>query len=82
MEKVYVIVVDDVVEYESNYHAPKVFKDEKSAYDEVERLKRVADEFPNHWQIILDEKDCFESYPMGDYSANHYCVTMYKVDLL
>ena len=81
MEKVYVIVIDDVVEFENNPHAPKLFREEKSAYAEMDRLRRKVDNFPNHWQIVVDEKDCFECYPIGEYSENHYCLTLYCVEI-
>ena len=81
MEKVFVIVIDDVVEFENNPHAPKVFRSEKSAYVEMNRLRRRVDEVPDHWQIVVDDPDCFECYPSGDYDANHYCLTMYKVEV-
>ncbi len=81
MEKVFVITISDVDDYNEIHHPPIVFK---NIEDAKEHLCELYDDADN--QIGVDwerEKGdlSFSIYLMGEYSCNHYCAVIDEVIL-
>ena len=78
MSKKYVLVIDELFEFEPFYHAPRVFNSKEQAKAEFKKLyERVMKENDDNglsdWTTDYDEDGmCFSTYPEGWWGTSHY----------
>lgn len=82
MEYVYVVVIDEVYEYESVRLATEVFRkyeDAKAEFDSCVEDAR-AEYLEEEWEEGAGT-DFFELYPEGLYAQSHYAVYLRKIEV-
>ena len=80
MKKMYIIVCDEVYDYENFPHKPLVYFSEKEVKAALEELKSlIKKEYPS-W-MFDDGETSISCYLDGEYSCNHYDATIYEYDL-
>lgn len=86
MEKVYLVIVEDIVDYADYSPNPKAYKSLESAKKE---FKDTVDAFKAEYlnesddNIVIEESDtCFEYYAEGWYPQNHYVVKIWELDVM
>ena len=81
--KIYVIVTDEVYDFENFDHKPIAFTKRELAEKEMDAIREgVKEEFENDFDTFVDGKDGFEMYNDGCYSEGHYSATIYEIDLI
>ena len=89
MEKVWVVTIEEVCEFESRYTAPSVFRSEGAAFAYFEKMKA---EFRSEYEVYFDnewEQNFFETeryveveiYSEKSYASDHCIIRISKVDL-
>lgn len=80
--KVYVIVIDEVFEFETFDHRPEVFSvfdDAKKRFDDIVEQAKI--EFLECGWEENEGAGFFETWPDGYWGTSHYSVNVYTVDL-
>jgi hypothetical protein len=81
-KEVYVVIVDDVYDYEAFGIRSFVYEHEADAKAKVAELKASAISSEMEW-YVLDESDFgFSYYEDGKYTCNHYDVSIIKSAIL
>lgn len=85
MEKVWIITIDEVVDYENFGQRPQAFEKEEDARAMMERFKAdikedYAKELEEGWVFEAGRNYC-EVYDEGWYSQNHYKVSLNEVEV-
>ena len=80
--KIYVIITDEVYEFENFEHAPIAFYKREDADAELNSIKeQVKEEFKNEFETFDETKNGFEMYADGYYSQGHYTAYIYEVEV-
>lgn len=85
MEKVWIITIDEVCDYEKFYQSPMAFKNEDAARKMLARFKEdvktdYADELKEGW-VYKDGQNFCEVYNDGWYSQDHYRAELHEIEL-
>ena len=80
--EVYVITIDEVYDYETYNHTPRVFKNRKDAQEEFDAIVAEAkkDAAQDGW-VESQGASYYEAYPDGWYGTSHYCVSLIATQL-
>lgn len=79
MKKCYVIVIDEVYDYETQFHKPEVYTTKEKASHRLSFLyHQFNDELDNDWKRSVSD-DCASFYLDGEYSCNHLDITLHEV---
>lgn len=89
MEKVWVVTIEEVCEFESRYTAPSVFRKEEDARAYFEKMKaefraEYAVDFDDEWEQNIFETEKYtevEIYSDRSYASDHCIIRISKVDL-
>jgi len=85
MEKIWIITVDEVIDYEDSQIPPVAFKNESDARKEFERLKNeikeeYAEDIEEEYVSCNEDENWIDIY--GDsYAEEHYFAKLYCVEL-
>ena len=80
--KIYVITIDEVCDYETAVHKPILLFSRQEVKDTIKQIKdKAKKEFPSDWEIHNTSDGGFAIFLMGEYSNNHYVVTVYDYDV-
>lgn len=80
--KIYIITIDEVYDYEVAPHKPLMLFSRKSVDDAIRQIKDIAKrEFPKDWVLSNSKSGGFEMYLDGEYSSNHYSLSVYDYDV-
>ena len=86
MSKVFVVVIDEVYDYEQGYHKPIVFADRekaskylKNTYEQV--LKEFEDTAYDMHEFAEDGSNG-EIWVDGSYTTDHWCITLYETEIV
>lgn len=80
--KIYIITIDDVYDYEIAYHKPLMLFSRKSVDNAIKQIKADAKRtFPKDWVLSNSKSGGFELYLDGEYSTNHYAVSVFDYDV-
>ena len=85
MEKVFIIIIDEVYDYEVFNHEPLAYKDKTDAEKKFEEVKdeiksNYAREIEEGWEVE-DSKTCLEIYDEGYYASFHCAATLQEIPL-
>lgn len=89
MEKIWVVTIEEVCEFESRYTSPSVFRKEEDARMYFEKMKA---EFRSEYEVDFEgewEQNIFETeqrteveiYSERSYASDHCIIRLSKVDL-
>ena len=87
MEKVYVIQIEEVVDYVDYGHPLEAFRNREDAekrYKEIVESAKSEEEFggPDYEDWAVEEREwSYEVYEDGYYAHNHYSVAIYEVEV-
>lgn len=89
MEKVWVVTIEEVCEFESRYTAPSVFRKEEDARAYFEKMKaefraEYVVDFDDEWEQNIFETEKYtevEIYSDRSYASDHCIIRISKVDL-
>ena len=86
MSKMYVLISDELFEFEQMYHAPRLFKSKeqaKAAFKQLyERILKENEENEADWTTDYDEDNLsFSSYPEGWWGTSHYDAHVDEVEV-
>ena len=84
--KAFVIIINEVVDFDKFVHEPIVCATKDVAQREYNRIiaevkEAYASEIDDGWEVN-ESDDCFETYPEGGYSGNHYSAAIYEVEVV
>ena len=85
MEKIWIITIDEVCDYENFLNAPRAYRNEKDAREALQTFKKglqedYAEDIEDGY-IFYDEHDNSAEVYGDDYSREHYTVILHCVDL-
>lgn len=75
----YIIVVDDVYDYDKTPHKPLVFFSYDDALKSLTHLKDTIQRETPNWEMETGT-DSFSCYLDGEYSCNHYDAVIYEYE--
>lgn len=76
MDKVYLIHIDEVYEYEELGHPIEVYRNREDAENRYKEIVEVAEcEYPSDWEREEGQWR-YECYEDGHYAYNHFSVTL------
>lgn len=82
--KVYVLFIEQVVDYEVIGQDVKVYANKQKALSEFSEF--VSDEkmfvARDEWTILNDKEDLFEAYEEGSYACNHSIAEVICTDVI
>ena len=85
MEKIWILTIDEVCDYENFLNAPRAYRNEKDAREALQSFKKGLRE-----DYAEDIEDGYVTYEEGaawaevygdEYSREHYTVRLFCVDL-
>jgi len=85
MEKIWIITIDEVCDYENFRNAPMAYRNEKDARETLKTIKKRLQE--DYAEDIEDGYVCYEEHDNSvevygdDYSREHYTAMLTCVDL-
>lgn len=75
----YIIVVDDVYDYDKTPHKPLIFFSKEDAQQALTNLMDNIQRETPEWEMETGEES-FSCYLDGEYSCNHYDATIFEYE--
>lgn len=80
-QKIYIISLSDVYDYDETRHDPRAFDNADDAQRVLNEIYEEANnQFPMDWERLKTDTT-FEIYACGEYSCNHYSGWISEVEV-
>ena len=71
--KVYIIIINEVYDFEEMNHEPRVFATKESAFDAMrDIISNAKEEYGDDFNTIEETETSIEMYDDGTYAQSHY----------